>query len=212
MSPSRLLLALCLAGAVSSTQAATAWDEAASGDLANVGTSPTTVSLVLGSNLVSGSTGRSAAGVVDRDYFTFTLPAGLQLDALTVLQGTTFLGPSSLSFIGVQAGAQVTVNPTGGSATGLLGWWLYSENDIGQDILPQMGLAFGAVGFAGPLPAGNYAFWVQETGTGTADYRFDLNVSAVPEPAGALLMLAGLAALQARRRTKPAAACIKPRV
>jgi hypothetical protein len=215
MTAPRLLLAAVCAGALSSGQAATAWDEAVSGDLANVGTSPTAVSLVTGNNLVSGSTGRSSAGVVDRDYFTFTLPAGLQLDALTVLQGTTFLGPSSLSFIGVQAGAQVTVNPTGGSATGLLGWWLYSENDIGLDILPQMGLAFGATGFSGPLPAGDYAFWVQETGTGTADYRFELSVSAVPEPLGAWLLLGGLAGLtglQRGRRTKPAAACIKLRV
>jgi hypothetical protein len=208
----RLLPALWCATAFSGAQAATAWDESVSGDFANAGTAPTVITLGAGSNLVSGSSGRSAAGVVDRDYFTFTVPVGWQLDTLTLLPGTTFLGPSALGFIAVQAGEQVTVNPTGGSATGLLGWWHTSENDIGTDILPFVGLGPGASGFVGALPAGSYAFWLQETATGTAEYRYDFNVSAVPEPASALLMLAGLAALQARRRTKPAAACIKPRV
>ncbi len=198
--PRLLLCALLSAGLVSGAQAATAWDESVSGDLANVGTAPTAVSLVLGSNLVSGTTGRSAGGVVDRDYFTFTLPAGWQLDSLTLLQGTTFLGPSGLGFIGVQAGPQVTVNPTGGSAAGLLGWWHYNENDVGTDILPFIGFGDGATGFIGPLPAGTYAFWIQETATGSANYRFDFNVSAVPEPSSALFLLAGLAGLGLLRR------------
>jgi PEP-CTERM motif len=198
--PRLLLCALFSAGVMSGAHAATAWDEAASGDLANVGTSPTGVSLGLGSNIVSGTTGRSAGGVVDRDYFTFTLPAGWQLDSVTLLPGTTFLGPSSLGFIGVQAGMQVTVNPTGGSATGLLGWWHYNVNDIGTDILPSVGLGPGASGFVGSLPAGSYAFWIQETATGSAAYNFDFGVSAVPEASTSLMLLAGLAGLAFLRR------------
>ncbi|MDO9074829.1 MAG: PEP-CTERM sorting domain-containing protein [Rubrivivax sp.] len=197
--PHVLLSALLLSSAMPGAQAATAWDEAVSGDLANVGTSPTALSLVPGTNLVSGTTGRSAAGVVDRDYFTFTLPAGWQLDALTMLPGTTFLGPSALSFIAVQAGTQVTVNPTGGSAAGLLGWWHYGENDMGTDILPFIGFGPGATGFIGPLPAGSYAFWIQETATGSAAYNFDFSVSVVPEPASLLLLAAGLAGLGSLR-------------
>ena len=174
--------------------AATAWDEAASGALANVGTAPTAVGFALGSNLVSGTTGR-VAGVVDRDYFTFTLPTGWQLDTLTVLPGSTSLGVSGLSFIAVQAGPQVTVNPTGGSAAGLLGWAHYGENDVGTDILQIMGFGGGATGFFGALPAGSYAIWIQDTGTGVANYRLDFGVSAVPEPAAALMWLAGVAVL-----------------
>ena len=201
MSMPRLLLsALLSTGALSGAQAATAWDESLSGDLANVGTGPTAVTLGLGANIITGTTGRSAAGVVDRDYFVFTLPTGWRLDSLTMLPGTTFLGPSGLSFVGVQAGTQVTVNPTGGSAAGLLGWWHYKQTDMGTDILPSIGLGPGASGFVGSLPAGSYAFWIQETATGTAAYNFDFGVSAVPEASTALLLMAGLAGLGFLRR------------
>jgi len=190
-----LVSALVCAGVMTGAQAATAWDEAASGDLANLGTSPTLVSLGLGSNTLTGTTGRDGAGVVDRDYFTFTLADGWQLDSLMLLPGTTILGPSSLGFVAVQAGSQMTVDPTGGDPTNLLGWWHYSENDIDTDILPLIGLGGGAIGFAGPLPAGSYTFWVQETATGTVAYNFDFNVTAVPEPSIALMLMAGLAGL-----------------
>lgn len=201
MSMTRLLPRLVLsaglmlgAQAALAATAATAWDEAVSGDLANSGSTPTTVSFALGSNLVSGTTGR-VAGVVDRDYFTFTLATGWQLDTLTVLPGTAALGISGLSFIAVQAGPRVTVNPTGGSAAGLLGWAHYGENDVGTDILQIMGFGGGATGFFGAVPAGSYAIWIQDTGTGVANYRLDFGVSAVPEPAAALMLLAGVAVL-----------------
>lgn len=192
------VLGLCTLGA----QAATAWDESSAGDLSNDGLAPTALSLGLGENLLLGRTGRTD-GVVDRDYFSFTLAAGTQLDTLTVLPGSSFLGPGAASFIAVQAGPQLTVNPTGGSAAGLLGWVHYSENDVGTDILGLMGIGPGAIGFAGPLPAGTYSFWIQDTGSGVADYRFDFAVSAVPEPAAWALWLAGLGLLAGARRRAP---------
>lgn len=200
--PAALLFAATAQAATAqaaTAQAATVWDEATQGDLSGNGLAPTALTLQPGSNLLLGSTGRGSAGV-DRDYFVFTLAEGLQLDALTLLDGSTFLGQQSLSFIGVQAGPQVTVNPTGGSATGLLGWHHYGPNDLGTDILPLIGFGLGATGFLGPLPAGTYAFWIQDTGSGTANYRFDFAVSAVPEPALAWMWAAGLAALALRRR------------
>lgn len=202
MSTKRLLLsALLTAGLVSGAQANTVWNEAVSGDLANVGTSPTTVNFGLGSNVITGTTGR-ISGVIDRDYFTFTLPAGWQIDTLTVLPGTTFLGGASASFIGVQVGTQMTVDPESNSPAGLLGWWLYNENDINNDILQQMGSSPGASGYVGSLPAGSYTFWVQENATGTAAYSFEFQVSQVPEPAAALMLLAGLGGLGLLRRRR----------
>lgn len=199
-----LIPALLSLGATSA-HATTFWDEATAGDLSNNGLTPTSVTLSLGENLLLGSTGR-IGGIVDRDYFSFVLPAGWQLDTLTVLPGTTALGAAPSSFIAVQAGPQVTVNPTGGSAAGLLGWAHYGENDIGTDILGLMGVAPGASGFAGSLPAGAYSFWIQDTGTGVADYRLSFGVSAVPEPAAWALWLAGLAATAGLVRRRSAAA------
>ncbi len=197
-----LSAALLTAGLACSAHAATSWDEASSGDLANLGASPTAVSFAAGSNLIRGTTGRNAAGVVDRDYFTFTVAPGFQLETLTLLPGSTFLGGAAASFIGMQLGPVMTVDPTSNSAAGLLGWWLYNENDINNDILQQMGSSPGAVGYSGALPAGTYTVWVQETGTGVAAYGFDFAVSQVPEPASALLLLAGVAGLAVRLRRR----------
>jgi MYXO-CTERM domain-containing protein len=201
----RPLMPALLGACAAAAQANVSWDETTQGDFAGNGLAPTGIVLVQGSNLVLGSTGRTA-GVVDRDYFSFTLPAGWQLDTITVLPGSSFLGTGAASFIAVQAGPQVTVNPTGGSPEGLLGWVHYSENDVGTDILGLMGIGPGATGFAGALPAGTYSFWVQDTGTGVANFRFDFAVSAVPEPAGWALALAGVAGLAGwRARRQPAA-------
>jgi hypothetical protein len=141
--------------------------------------------------------------VIDRDYLTVTVPAGQLLQSLWVLPGTSSLGLSAVSFIGVQAGPQVTVNPSAASAAALLGWWHYGENDVGTDILELMGTGAGAIGWFGPLPAGTYSFWIQDSGTGTASYRFEFGVAVVPEPASWALMLGGLAwlgSVAARRR------------
>jgi hypothetical protein len=186
-----------LAG-LSGAQAGTAWDEAVDGDFSNLGTSPSGVTLAPGANSVRGQTGR-ISGVVDRDYFTFTLPAGWQLDTVMVLPGTTFASESDAGFIAVQAGPQVTVNPTGGSPEGLLGWLHYSQNDIDTDILGLMGIGFGASGFSSPLPAGTYSFWIQNTSNGVSAYHLDFGVSVVPEPPVLALMAAGVAGLAARR-------------
>jgi hypothetical protein len=178
--------------------AAIIYDESVSGDFSNSGLSPTAVSIALGSNQIFGTTGKSAAGVIDRDYFTFTVPTGEVLASLTVLAGTTTLAGSlgSFSFIGLEAGNQVTLSTSATTATGLLGWDHYSAGDIGTDILPAIGSSgLGATGFVPPLGAGDYAVWVQDTGTGTANYGFDFVVANVPEPASWIMMVLGLIGL-----------------
>jgi hypothetical protein len=180
------------------------WDESINGDLSNDGLAPTFVSMLPGSNIIAGTTGRSVAGgPVDRDYFRIQVPSGYVLSSLTVLAGTAVLGDGS--FIGLMAGPTFSVPPTTSDATGLLGWTLFSANDIGEDLLPAMSTPFfGSSGFSTPLPAGNYSFWVQETSVGTSVYRLDLHITAVPEPATALSLLAGLGLLAVARRRRQA--------
>ena len=173
------------------------WNEALNGDLSGVGLQPTALSLAAGTNTVRGTTGRAfAGGPVDLDYFTVIVPAGHELSELNVLPGTLALGDGS--FIAVMSGSTFTVSPTTANAAGLLGWTLFSDTNIGDDLLGFMSTpSFGSSGFSPPLPAGNYSFWVQETAVGVSTYAFSLVVTAVPEPATALAMLGGLAMLAA---------------
>lgn len=187
---------LVLAGPVQAAD----WNEGVNGDLSGNGLAPTVVSLASGSTAVRGTTGRAiAGGPVDLDYFTVTVPAGHELSALNVLAGTSTLGDGS--FIGLMSGSTFTVPPTTATAAGLLGWTLFSETNIGDDLLGFMSTpSFGSTGFSPPLPAGSYSFWVQETAVGVSTYALSLEVTAVPEPSTALAMLAGLAVLAAARK------------
>ncbi len=186
---------------VGSVQAAD-WNEAVNGDLSSDGLAPTVLTVAAGGNAVRGTTGREfPGGAVDRDYFTITVPAGHELSALTVLAGTSVLGDGS--FIGLMSGSTFSVPPTTQTAAGLLGWTLFNENNIGDDLLGFMSTPnFGSSGFSPPLPAGSYSFWVQETAVGVSSYALSLAVTAVPEPATALFMLGGLAAFAAARKRR----------
>ncbi len=168
------------------------WNEGTAVDLSNISSAPTPLTVSFGDNDVFGTTGKDATtGNIDRDYFTFTVPQGEYLTAITVLPGTTTLGAMGASFIGVESGAQVTALT---SATELLGWDHYTTDDIGVNILPLIGMGAGAIDFTGPLPAGQYSFWVQEASVGSVNYGFDFTI-ATPEPASWTMMLTGLAAL-----------------
>jgi hypothetical protein len=187
----RRFVAACACAALVPAWAGTGWDESVSGDLSNNGLAPTPVAVALGSNVVTGFTGDAGAGI-DRDYFSFTVPEGLTLTALTLLPVTSVSGGAS--FIAIQAGPQLTVTPTGGGVENLLGFAHYGTDLIGLDLLPVM-----AVKFTGALPSGTYSVWVQELG-GTVPYGFDFVISSVPELPPAALLAAGLGGLVLRRR------------
>jgi hypothetical protein len=171
------------------------YDESVSGDLSNSGPTPTLLTVSPGSNQLFGTTGKTNI-VIDRDYFTFTVPDGMELSGLTVLPGTQTLGTLGESFIGIEEGPEVTVSTGASNAAGLLGWYHYGADDIDTDILPLMGTAgMGSTGFTPPLPADTYSFWVQEASTGSVNYGLDFEISSAPEPGSWVLLLAGLAVL-----------------
>ena len=177
-------------------------DELISGDLSNSGAAPTSLAFAPGDNWILGTTGRDTQGVVDRDYFTFTLLADEYLTAITVLNGTTTVA-NGLAFIALEAGSQVTVDPAAPTAGPLLGWYHYGPGDILNDILPEIGAGAGAQGFTPPLGPGTYAVWIQETGTGTANYGFNFVVAEVPEPGTWAMMLLGFVAVGWALRPRP---------
>lgn len=153
--------------------------ETIDGDLSNNSGAPTLVSLVNGSNTVSGT----ARAGTDPDFFSIILGTNQQLDALVL---TSYAGPEggSGSFFAVQTGSSINT----GSAAAHLGNELIGKSTgtaQGDNILPELGTPrFGGSGFTGPLTAGTYTFWIQET-AGDVNYAFDLQVSQVPLPAAA---------------------------
>jgi hypothetical protein len=166
------------------------FDEATLGDFSTDGLNPTSLGFTPGSNEIFGTTGRPTTAI-DRDYITFTVPTGYVWSAVIELPGTQSGG--SLSFFGVQAGPQVTVDPNGFSAAGLLGWTHYSPADANTDLLPAIGTGgLGSTGFVPPLPAGEYSVWIQDFNSGTVSYGFDIQITAAPEPGSAALALAGV--------------------
>jgi hypothetical protein len=170
----RFVLALLGAAVFSTSALAAGYKESKSGDLSDDGLSPTPVKLKVGSNVIDGDFGVGSGGI-DRDYFTIKIAAGQEL-AQIILDPKTKIG-GRVSFIGVQKGKQVTVDPNGGSAAGLLGWDHFGTTDEGKNLLPGICNGAGAEGCTPPLGPGAYSFWVQETSRCECHYRFIFNVT-----------------------------------
>jgi hypothetical protein len=100
----------------------------------------------------------------------------------------------AFSFVGMQAGPALTVPPDNWSIeTPLLGWAHFGSASIGRDLLPEMAVSPGSVGFTTPLPSGTYSLWIMELDNSESyRYRFGIEVVAVPGP-GALATVAMLA-------------------
>jgi len=199
----RLILVLVALAAAAPAWAATVFNEATVGDFSTDGLHPTSLDFQPGSNQIFGTTGRPTT-VIDRDYITFTVPVGFVWSAVIELPGTQSGG--SLSFFGVQAGPQVTVDPNGFSAAGLLGWTHYDPSLVNTNLLPAIGTGgLGSDGFTPPLPAGTYSLWIQDFNSGTVSYGFDIQIT-VPEPGSAALGVAALGILfgihNLRRRSR----------
>jgi hypothetical protein len=167
-------LTLLGAAVFASSALAAGYKESKSGDLSNDGLNPTPVKLKVGANTIDGNDG-AANGVIDRDYFTIKIAKGQTLASI-ILDPHTRIG-NRFSFLGVQAGKQVTVDPNGNDPSQLLGWIHYSVSDEGTDILPGICNGAGAIGCTPPLGPGNYSFWAQETSTCDCHYRFIFNVT-----------------------------------
>ncbi len=168
------------------------YTESVNGDLSGVRLSPTSLSLDVGSNLITGS-----VVMGDVDYVTLTIPAGASLAQLVL---SNYATTDNLAFIAIQAGTQFTEPAIGTNVANLLG---YSHIDFsqppGQDYLQLMAdNGFGAIGYTPPLPSGSYTLWIQQTGTELTGYTWNAVVTA-PEPGALALFALGLGSLLAIR-------------
>jgi len=163
-------------------------DESIHGDLSGDRFNPTALLPSLGDNSIIGETVRG-----DLEYFTVHIAAGRALGAIFV---DGFTSTDDLAFIAVQEGTTFTEPPESPDVTNLLGWWHLGIGDLGTDILDDIGTGDGAIGFIPPLPAGDYTFWLQQTGMEPVGY--DLNFVVIPAPASGLALAAIL--LSRRRR------------
>ena len=175
------------------------WDEAIDGDLSGDYQNPTQLFTKGVNNHVIFTTLGAAenGGDQDREYFTFTVAEGFELVSI-VLDGFETDPESNLGFIGIASGSIHPTPPDAPDPTSLLGYALVGVADVGNDILQVMGQGGGSIGFSGPLGAGSYNFWAQETGPSTDNWDLNFIVTEVPAP-GALALL-GLSGLVARRR------------
>jgi hypothetical protein len=118
-------------GLAGPARAVVIWDEAINGPFGNFDQQTQLGPFAAGDNEIRGTVGQTSPGVFDRDYFSFSVPAGLGLTELIVVNATS-AGPLGISFIGIGAGTAITVGPvpTPPDASFLLGWRHYTLGAI----------------------------------------------------------------------------------
>ena len=178
----RALLALLLvATAVSVSPAGVGaqggLDEATAGEFSDDGLNPTVIPIAPGSNVLSGNV---AAG--DIDYVTINVPPGYEFSSLDVLAYDST--DNVQSFIGIQEGTVLTEPPTDPDQGNLLGFTLFGDASVGNDILQDIGNGPETIGFSGALPSGDYTFWIQET-TSLSQYYLDITLTLADDAAPA---------------------------
>ena len=195
-----LIHVFSLALLTATASAATIWTETSNGDLSSNEAAPTSLVVVLGSNIISGNVN----GTTDaRDYVTFTILPGQSLGAIQLLDyddlNTGTAGDGNTGFSAINLGATSFI-PSAGTVGSFLGANHLTSGQIGENILAGLGSAgLGAAGFAGgTLGPGTYSFLVQQTGPQLTGYS--VNLVVVPEPSALLLSCVGLGMGLRRRR------------
>ncbi len=137
-----------------------------------------------GSNLVSGHVA-DALGVGDTDVFTFTVEPGFQWSGLYVdaYDYPNGAGMDNAAFLAIDTGTSFPYNAEdfqsfSFDANNFIGGTTFGTADVGgSNILPRAGNVTGS-GFSGPLAAGTYTVYIQQTGPASS-YTLDIEVTSV---------------------------------
>ena len=138
-----------------------------------------------GSNLVTGYV-EDAFAVGDMDVFTFTVESGFQWSGLYV---DAYSYPSdpmgdAAAFLAIDTGSSFPYNAfdfrdnPNVDYNAFIGSTVFGTSDLsGLNILPRAGNLVGS-GFSGPLGAGTYTIYIQQTGPASR-YTLDIEVTSV---------------------------------
>ncbi len=139
-----------------------------------------------GSNLVTGYV-EDAFAVGDMDVFTFTVEPGFQWSGLYVdaYDYPNGAGEDVAAFLAIDTGSSFPYNAfdfldnPNVDYNAFIGGTIFGGEDEskGRNILPRAGNSAGS-GFSGPLGAGTYTIYIQQTGPATR-YTLDLEVTSV---------------------------------
>ena len=137
--------------------AAVIWDEGSNGDLSSNPAAPSLIALSVGSNELLGTINGNP---LDRDYITFTIPAGQVLTHLNLVVFT----PDNPAFTALNAGSTSYV-PSGTTNANFLSGIHITSADAGFDLLPFFDTRNVTTNsLPGPsLGPGTYCWMIQQT-------------------------------------------------
>lgn len=178
---------------VASTAAASVYNESIDGDLSGDRFNPTMISVDNGLNTVTMQVVDSALPGGDRDYFTFSIGAGQSIDSIVVTDAFNPAGGfDSTAFVGLAFDSIFDFDPDAFTGPGLEGFVLTDMSVVGTESIGAL------TGGLTSLGAGDYSFWVQQTGEDITELSLAINVVPSPSAMG-VLALGGLAAVRRRR-------------
>lgn len=143
-------------------------DESVDGDLSTDPSNPTPLVFALGGNTILGTV--SNPGTPDRDYLTFTIPAGQVLTALNLLA----LTPDNLAFTAFNSGPTSFV-PSGSTSGSFLAGIHIGAAEVGSNLMPLF-VTNSVTTNSLPTPSlgpGTYSFIIQQTSNVVQPYTLE---------------------------------------
>jgi len=166
----RLATLLLVAVLASPAGAAVVHDESVDGDLSSDAGAPTALVFAAGGNTVTGTTSNLPADPAERDYITFTIPAGQKLIDLNLLS----YSPDNLSFAAFNAG-NTSFIPSAATDTSFLAGIHIAGADVGTDLMPNFVSSAVTTNslLAAELGPGTYCFMIQQTNAIIQSYSLE---------------------------------------